>query len=139
MGTRSTIRVTNNGKTVLRLYGQFDGYLSWTGKQLAEFVLSAPFVNGLSCKGEKAFNGMGCFAAQLVAHLKDSPGGWYCTDADADADADDEEFNYEIAGGLGEDLLPKPVTISVRHYGEQFSGSPTEFLARCTRPDEDEA
>lgn len=76
MGTRSlTIIKDPETKTdLLTIYRQMDGYPAAHGRELKEFLCSRRLVNGLSGQkleeGQVEANGMGCLAAQLVAHLK---------------------------------------------------------------------
>jgi hypothetical protein len=85
MGTRAMTVVKEtyqlNGKqktkTVTSMYRQFDGYEEGHGLELAEFINSREFVNGMSGKKE-VFNGVGCFAAQMICHFKEGKaGGFY--------------------------------------------------------------
>ncbi|MFZ9515407.1 MAG: SH3 beta-barrel fold-containing protein [Bacteroidia bacterium] len=80
MGTRSlTFVYDDNGTPIINLYRQFDGYREGHGQELADFLNSIDeVVNGLTL-GEKrrVANGMGCLAAQLVAHFKLGEGGFY--------------------------------------------------------------
>jgi len=61
------------------MYRQMDGYPSGMGVDLATFLASGKMVNGISLseKSPIVFNGMGCLAAQCVAHFKDGAGGYY--------------------------------------------------------------
>lgn len=77
MGTRSLTVVKDEGLEIITLYRQYDGYPSGHGEELVEFLKPFSIVNGLSGKREKVANGMGCLAAQIVAHLKTEPGGIY--------------------------------------------------------------
>ena len=80
MGTRSlTFVYDDNGTPIINLYRQYDGYREGHGQELADFLNSIDeVVNGLTL-GEKrrVANGMGCLAAQLVAHFKLGEGGFY--------------------------------------------------------------
>ena len=78
MGTRSLTFVYEENKPILNMYRQFDGYPSGHGQELAEFLLSGEMVNGIPVGVDKLFfNGMGCFAAQLIVNFKKSAGGFY--------------------------------------------------------------
>jgi hypothetical protein len=98
MGTRSTTKIYEDGKLVLAIYKQFDGYVKdgW-GDELKKFIKSGLHVNGLpGCALEKKceqryFNGITDFALQLVAKYKDRAGDLYATTAD-----DKQEYNYSI-------------------------------------------
>lgn len=78
MGTRSLTRVYDESdKLVLFLYRQMDGYPSGHGADLHKALGKIKLVNGLGQQETNIANGMGCFAAQLVAALKNEPGGFY--------------------------------------------------------------
>jgi hypothetical protein len=75
MGTRHLTVIydgeLNSENELITIYGQYDGYPSGHGKTLKKLVGNKKIVNGLTNKGEdEVANGMGCFAAQLVALLK---------------------------------------------------------------------
>ena len=83
MGTRSTTKIyeLNNidGKEkkmlYLSLYCQYDGYHEGWGKNLKNFFKSKKMVNGIEMgKEDKVFNGIGCFALQLVKEYKEAGG-----------------------------------------------------------------
>lgn len=77
MGTRSITCVLNeNGNKIIEMYKQYDGYPEGLGVELKEFIASGTMVNGLG-SDTQVFNGISCFAAQLVAHFKDGPGEIY--------------------------------------------------------------
>ena len=79
MGTRAVTIIKNeNGDDICNLYRQYDGYPECHGKELVEFLRDIVIVNGLGAsEAEKIANGMGCLAAQIIAHFKDTPGGFY--------------------------------------------------------------
>lgn len=79
MGTRSLTRILDDAdREIICLYRQYDGYPSGMGQDLVDFLLPILLVNGLSLVEERPVaNGMGCLAAQLVAHFKEEPGGIY--------------------------------------------------------------
>ena len=92
MGTRSTTRIYEDGNLLLTLYKQYDGYIEGWGNQLKEFIKSGTFVNGISLNEKRrVFNGVGCFAAQLIKEYKERPGGLYVT-----TEEDEQEYNYRI-------------------------------------------
>ena len=97
MGTRSITYVyEEDGSMIIALYRQYDGYLSGMGKDLEEFLKPFTMVNGLMIGDErKTANGMGCLAAQLVAHFKEEPGHFYLYPPTDDIDAW-QEFEYHI-------------------------------------------
>jgi len=77
MGTRSLTVVRDGDAEIVCIYRQFDGYLDGMGSDIAGFARGMVVVNGLGGGQERVANGMGCFAAQLVAKLKDKPGNVY--------------------------------------------------------------
>ena len=77
MGTRALVRVIDRNEEILCLYRQFDGYPDGLGQELADFATPLTIGNGIPVDATDFANGMGCFAAQLVAHLKDKAGNVY--------------------------------------------------------------
>jgi hypothetical protein len=79
MGTRSLTFVYDGKEPMINMYRQYDGYPSGHGNNLAEFLNSFDaIVNGISVgDNRKIANGMGCLAAQLIAHFKIDVGGFY--------------------------------------------------------------
>ena len=98
MGTRSLTKIYNEeNKILVTMYRQYDGYPSGHGVELLEFLNGFQIVNGLgvALKGKIA-NGMGCIAAQIIAHFKDGPGGVYIETPAATANACDAEYVYYV-------------------------------------------
>ena len=97
MGTRSLTHVQENGVTIFTIYRQFDGYPEkpGIGYELAKFCAARKIINGISGQTkDNAANGAGCFAAQLVAHLKEEIGNVYLHVPDT-SDCG-EEYTYTI-------------------------------------------
>lgn len=115
MGTRAlTFVYTEDQPTpMLNMYSQYDGYPSGHGLELAKFLCSKTLVNGFGTETEGLANGMGCLAAQLVAHFKNGVGGIYIhaiTTTDCG-----QEFEYHVykdrvtvKDGSGENLFTGP-------------------------------
>ena len=103
MGTRSKTTIFDeNGKPLLSFYRQMDGYFEDHGQDLQDFLSEMVVVNGYGTNTpSKAANGMGCLAAQLIAHFKNGIGGIYICNHN-----DKQEFNYEIR-------LAKPIPASL--------------------------
>lgn len=136
MGTRSLttfIEKYRDEKTqkvkqvkLVTMYRQFDGYPKGMGMDLAEFLSKGKLVNGISvAETELVFNGMGCLAAQAVAHFKDGPGSIYlhrggtinCW----------ENYRYEVIQTEGsKDIIIRCYDASNRKW--IFEGTPTEFM-----------
>ena len=78
MGTRSLTFVYDaDRQPLLNLYRQYDGYIEGHGAELAEFLAGKTLVNGFGKESTELANGMGCLAASLVAHFKETVGGFY--------------------------------------------------------------
>ena len=78
MGTRSLTFVYDaDNQPILNLYRQYDGYIAGHGAELAEFLAGKKLVNGFGKESTSLANGMGCLAASLVAHFKETVGGFY--------------------------------------------------------------
>ena len=109
MGTRSiTVVKDSNNNKIIEMYKQFDGYPSGLGAELQAFISTGTLVNGISDYENKAqFNGIACFAAALVDHFKEGPGGIYLQAPTADfknkgkySKIYDAEYYYEIDANL---------------------------------------
>lgn len=100
MGTRSLTVITDNQwqeaetKEVTVLYRQYDGYPSGHGDDLAELFRDTKIVNGIGRETANIANGMGCLAAQMVAHFKDGPGSFYLYPSGTRGYG--EEYIYEL-------------------------------------------
>jgi len=134
MGTRSLTYLyeDNAEKPFLCMYRQFDGYPEGHGEELGEFLAPLDIINGIS--GQKmgeAANGMGCLAAQMVAHFKKEIGNHYLITPDLDQDAW-QEFEYHVY----------PKHVEVRHcYGNGeviFTGSYSALKKWAKEPTRDE-
>lgn len=81
MGTRSHtnfIDATNgDNDLVCTIYQQYDGYVSYLGKNIAEFLSGKGIVNGFSGRDVTQANGIGCLIAQYIAKFKDGIGNLY--------------------------------------------------------------
>lgn len=123
MGTRSLTFVYDHDEAVLNLYRQFDGYPSGHGAELAGFLASFDAITNGITLGEtrRTANGMGCLAAQLVAHFKNSVGGFYIHSVTSTDCGQDYEYHvYEDR-------------IVVKNYNGRtmFNGNWKDFTAFC--------
>jgi len=99
MGTRSLTYVYDGETPIVCMYRQFDGYPTGHGAELAEFINAGRLVNGISLKEKQiVFNGMGCLAAQMIAHFKQTPGGFYIHAVDLDQDSW-QDYEYHLYDG----------------------------------------
>lgn len=102
MGTRSLTIVRSGledkSPRIVTIYRQMDGYPEGMGKDLAEFLSKIKMVNGIGGSDSNIANGVGCLAAQLVAHLKTEAGGIYLESGSDDDKPGDysEEYVYEV-------------------------------------------
>lgn len=96
MGTRSiTVVKDENGNKIIEMYNQYDGYPEGFGKELKNFINSGKLVNGLPIGNkERLFNGIACFAAQLVAEFKDGAGNIYLHSPTTDYKNKKRYYNY---------------------------------------------
>lgn len=127
MGTRSLTYVydgrdTKNTQALLCMYRQFDGYPSGAGQELADFAKGFTIVNGISGEAElgKVANGAGCFAAQLVAHFKNTVGGFYLRTTEQDQDSG-QEYEYHL-------FVQEGVPIQIKCYDRAYSGYKTLII-----------
>lgn len=129
MGTRSlTFFKTEEGANIVCMYRQMDGYPSGHGTELAEFLTGITLVNGISlAKKKKVANGMGCLAAQAVAHFKHGPGGIYLEVPRLTADHG-QEYVYIVTAEGVKVMAPKRTI---------FHGTWKDFLQFCQDPKAD--
>lgn len=102
MGTRGTIHIQDDGKTIVSVYRQMDSYPTGLGQEIFELCFMSEIKNGYSLGDQcpEKFNGMGCLGAYLIGHLKLVPygkiknaiGNVYITNSD-----DRQEYNYFIS------------------------------------------
>lgn len=122
MGTRSlTFFHDQEKKPVVCMYGQYDGYLSGHGLDLAEFISSKTLVNGLGTDNTGVANGMECLAALAVAHFKGNQAGSFYLYPTDTIDAG-EEFTYHV--------YSDKVVVQERK-AVVFAGTWNEFLEEC--------
>jgi len=117
MGTRSLTFVYDGDKPIINMYRQYDGYPEGHGRELAEFLMSGEMVNGFSDDNAKQFNGMGCLAAQMIAHFKKSVGGFYIhpvTDTECWQDYEYHVYENRV-------VIKNPNTVIFSDTYEQFS------------------
>lgn len=130
MGTRALTKIYDErGQHIVTMYRQFDGYPEEHGLQLGEFLSERKLINGISMgRGESesnSANGMGCLAAQVVAHFKNEAGlgGIYLF---RERETDHEDFTYEIR------VKNDEYHITVHNWKKKvFEGDIDHFLAFC--------
>ena len=131
MGTRSTLKIQEDGNTLVRIYRQMDGYPSGMGSDIAAALTGKRIVNGFGMDdtAETAFNGAGCLAAALIMTLKQAAGigGIYITDPTSD-DTQDYNYTVDVSNGL--------LRITCHEYDETeaiFDGTLDEFTEWCAQ------
>ena len=110
-------------RTIVDIYHHWDGYPEGLGVTLGWYLSGKRVVNGISSGSNEdlIFNGMGCLAASLVAHLKDGPGNVYIESRDSHSWID---YHYYIWGYEG-----KTIYISIFSGDEcVFVGEPEDLL-----------
>ena len=122
MGTRCLTYVYEGNSPLVCLYRQFDGYPSGHGAELANFLKGIKLGNGIADnpKMGKFANGMGCLAAQLIAHFKKSVGGFYIHLV---TDSGGVDYEYHVYANK----------VVVKDSDEEvvFSGSQNDFVEYC--------
>ena len=98
MGTRSTTSFYDGDTHLLTYYRQYDGYPTYYGSKLAEFIDNCEIVNGfaLDMEGGTHANGVGCLVAQILMYWKneDGPlGGLYIQSEDT---KNLEAYHYDV-------------------------------------------
>ncbi|KKN43908.1 hypothetical protein LCGC14_0698570 [marine sediment metagenome] len=124
MGTRSLTVVQNDaGDEIITMYRQMDGYPTGHGADLLEWGVGGQVVNGIGCDTPaKAYNGMECLAAQLVAAFKDGIGGTYLHPSGS-RDVG-EEYRYEISA----DAETNALVLKVIDVGYEYDGKVVEAI-----------
>ena len=110
-------------RTIVDIYNHWDSYPEGLGVTLGWYLSGKRVVNGISSKDNEdlIFNGMGCLAASLVAHLKDGPGNVYIEGREQHTWID---YYYYIWGDDG-----KSIYISIFSDDECiFVGEPEDLL-----------
>jgi hypothetical protein len=137
MGTRCLTFVYEGDKPVINLYRQYDGYPEGHGAELARLLTRGELINGLTDRNQVAFNGMGCLAAQVVAHFKQSVGGFYIHSVEETECGQDYEYHvYE----KDRQLMVRVVNRGCNMFGLTmdetneaiFEGTARELLDFCT-------
>jgi len=126
MGTRSLTFVYEDYQPVICMYRQYDGYPEGHGTELANFLASIEAVTNGIAVGEtrRTANGMGCLAAQLVAHLKTETGNIYLYPTDSKDCG--QEYEYHI--------YTDRVTVYGWNRKHLFTGPWSEFAKWCIKP-----
>lgn len=107
MGTRCLTHIMDgdNKSVLLTLYRQMDGYPTGHGKDLKDLWAGSEETNGLSSRDIRTFNGMGCLAAQTVAHFKTEPGQFYIHPAGSNGGWEEWAYRLTSAGVSKEPCL----------------------------------
>jgi hypothetical protein len=120
MGTRALTFVYDGERPIINLYRQYDGYPSGHGAELAQFLEGFKIVNGLGAKTPtRIANGMGCLAAQLVAHFKTEAGQFYLHSPEEKDCGQDYEYHVYKLRNTGE------LQVAVTNRGCNFFGLTT--------------
>ena len=139
MGTRSTItfigKVGDKEIPYVRIYQQYDGYLSGVGLDLIRWLQKKNIVNGISDYTSDIANGLGCLAAQYIRDYKYGVGDLYIDPIDSDLKFID--YNYDVVFDISASIDPKGnkqpatdfITFRVNNWGKDpfFVGSPEEL------------
>ena len=138
MGTRCLTFVYEGDTPVINLYREYDGYPEGHGAELALLLTRGELINGLTDRNQVAFNGMGCLAAQVVAHFKQSVGGFYIHSVEEKECGQDYEYHvYERE----QQLMVRVVNRGCNMFGLTmdetndviFEGTAREFYEFCNK------
>jgi hypothetical protein len=137
VGTRSlTFVYDDDNKPIINMYRQYDGYFSGHGAELAKFLQPFQIIKGIGGgqnKLGKFANGMGCLAAQLVAHFKNDVGGFYLYPVSAKDCGQDYEYHVYESRVIVKNLVffknqvPFLPNLSTYHLQTIFDGSWKDF------------
>lgn len=151
MGTRSRTEIFDSGVCIASIYRQFDGYPSGQGADIAK-ITAKLMVNGISGDDMTVFNGMGCFAAQLITVMKEGKaeaGGIYLKTPMTEDGECGEEFVYRVHGNSMKPEAGVRIEVSggdITAFGDPndpasfrglFSGNASEFAAWIEKDGED--
>ncbi len=128
-----TVICDNSDEEIAVLFRHGDGYPEVHGVELAKFLSTRILCSGIGGKiidGKQWANGMNCLAAQIVAHFKDAPGGFYLYPARSRYIG--EMYIYEVfCEGPGHNFN---IRISDRN-SVIFNGTPEELLEKFAEKD----
>lgn len=129
MGTHALIHIKENGKTLVTIYRQYDGYLSGLGLEIQSLLTGSKIVNGYGMGDAipETFNSMGCLAAYLISKLKTKIGNVYIYPIDSKNCG--EEFTYTL---YEFDSVPY---VKAEAYGKLLFDAP---LSQCDMTDKQE-
>jgi hypothetical protein len=147
MGTRHTYRIIENytwhsadetevqSEELMLLYGQYDGYPNGVPTQVAKFIAKGTMTNGYSTTDDSiVFNGAGCMAAQLVAHLKEGVGTYYIHSLSSRGTCG-EDYLYDIIVDHNEHSIVMVGYHNDERRTEFFRGTPQEFVEKYDKED----
>ena len=129
MGTPHLTIFVDGGVQVCVLYGQFDGHFFSHGQKLKEFLEPYYLVNGYGSEDAKnsAANGIGCLAAQAVAHFKRGIGNFLLQSPGAELNQ--EPYVYVVSTGSPIVGWKSAVNIAAYCDGQRaYSGPVSEFF-----------
>ena len=146
MGTRAITVVYCDSIPLVNLYRQYDCYPHrGHGQELADFLKGLQLTNGLSLGDNTGWaNGMGCLAAQLVAHFKQEAGQFYLYPTD-DVDCG-QDYEYHVYANDEQEICVRVVDRGCNFWGLQtddknaslFDGTVKDFDKFCSKANETE-
>jgi hypothetical protein len=117
-----------NNHPLTQIYFTQDGFPHSLGTKLCDLIKNIKIVNGLTDTNKKnSANGMGCLAAQIVAHFKTCPGNVYIWKP---KDITHVDFRYKIHYSLRMNRIK--ITIMSKE-SVLYCGSPKLLLKEIRR------
>ena len=128
MATRAAFRVRNE-KDVFLAFTTSDGFPSGMASEIANWIKKGRWVTGVSIDDDLQFNGIGCFAAALIARIKTGAGGVYIIPENEWGNGA-EDFLYDIIvtdGIVIWETFEKNISVLGESWVSVFKDSNLEF------------
>lgn len=126
MSSRSVTYFVDDDKTIVGMYCHGDALPNHYGKSLGKFLRKFKLVNGLGMDNHNIANGIGCLAAQTIAHFKKGAGKYYIVSKDYV----DRDLEYHVYSPD-----EKEIWVRVRNSDEEelFVGNISDFVKWCRK------
>lgn len=129
MATRAAFRIRNE-KDVFLTFTTTDGFPSGMASEIANWIQKGRWVTGVTRDDGLQFNGVGCFAAALIAHIKTGAGGVYVI-PHSEWGNGAEDFLYDVIvtdGIVTWEIFEETVSVTHERWKPIFKDSNLEFI-----------